>query len=88
MPLWTDPACLPFYDYDAMHPATRQRQEEADARPDRRGIYTTVKDDHEHPFHTEEPCNCQRGDWESYAMRVTYPENARLRQAQLDREPC
>jgi hypothetical protein len=80
MPLWSDPAVIPFYDYDAMPPARRQRQEEADARPDRRGLYTTIKRDHEHPFTTEEPCECRDGEWEKFAMRVRFPD------AQADRE--
>jgi hypothetical protein len=77
---WSHPASMPFYDYDAMHPDVRQRQDDADARPERRSLYTTVKRDHEHPLTTGEPCRCRDGEWEKFAMRVTFPPQA-------DREP-
>jgi hypothetical protein len=78
---WSDPDEMPCYDYDAMSAPVRQRQEESDARPERRGLYTTIKRDHDYPYTTEEPCKCRGGDWEKTgAMRVTFP------QAQADRE--
>jgi hypothetical protein len=71
--IWSDPAAMPYYDYDAMHPAVRQRQDERDATPERRSLYTTIKRDHEYPYSTEQRCDCRDGEWEKFAMRVEFP---------------
>jgi hypothetical protein len=65
-------------------------EKERDAEPGRRGLYTTIKDDHQHLWPSEEPCDCTLGGqgWERIAMRVTFSQRraAAIRGTSAQRE--